>query len=410
VGTALAVIVFTILMLLNRENMVERLIAVIGPDRIHLLTRALNEASYRVSRYLYMQLVVNAMFGIPFGIALYFIGVPNALLWGLLGMLLRFIPYAGVWVAAAMPALLAFAIADGWSMVAWTIGAFLALELVLVNAAEPFLYGRSTGLAPIAIILSAIFWTWLWGPVGLLLATPLTVCVTVIGRYVPELGYLNLLLGVEPVLSPEQRFYQRLVALEQDEASELVEQHAAAHGLLATLDDVLVPTLGLLGIDRRKGALEPARERFILAALRDIVADLPAPGTKAPPGGACRIVPATDDADRIGALILARAVGGRVTDLDAEDEARTIVVSAVQPQAASHAAYAGRRLRNRFPEARIVVALWAADNDVGRIRERLARIGVDALITRVAEAEQALKGGLESADGDRRRPARQSAG
>src|SRR6185503_9579710 len=170
------------------------------------------------SRYLYMQLVVNAMFGIPFGIALYFIGVPNAMLWGLLGVLLRFIPYAGVWIAVAMPAVLAFAIADDWTMVAWTMGAFLALELVLVNAVEPYLYGRSAGLSPIAIIAAAIFWTWLWGPVGLLLATPLTVCVTVIGRYVPELGYLNVLLGVEPVLTPDQRFYQRLVALEQDEA------------------------------------------------------------------------------------------------------------------------------------------------------------------------------------------------
>jgi predicted PurR-regulated permease PerM len=411
VGTALAVIVFTILMLLNRENMVERLIALIGPGRINLMTRALNEASYRVSRYLYMQLVVNAMFGIPFGIALYFIGVPNAMLWGLLGMLLRFIPYAGVWVAAAMPAVLAFAISDSWSMVGWTIGAFLALELVLVNAVEPYLYGRSAGLAPIAIIISAIFWTWLWGPVGLLLATPLTVCVTVIGRYVPELGYLNVLLGVEPVLEPEQRFYQRLVALEQDEASEMVEKHAATHGVTAAIDDILVPALGLVGVDRRKGTLEPARERFILEAMRNIVADLAIPDAKATPAAtSCRIVPAHDDADRVGALILARALQARVTDLDAQDDARTIVVSAVPPQAASHAAYAARRLRSRNPQARIVVALWTLENDVNKIRERLQRVGVDAVITRVAEAEQALKARLESRDGDLGRPARKSAG
>ena len=125
-----------------------------------------------MSRYLF-QLVVNACFGIPFGIALYFIGIPNAMLWGLLGTLLRFIPYAGVWIAVAMPAVLAFAIFDGWSEVAWAIGVFLALELVLVNVVEPWLYGRSAGLSPIAIILAALFWTWLWGPVGLLLATPL---------------------------------------------------------------------------------------------------------------------------------------------------------------------------------------------------------------------------------------------
>ncbi|MEA3194797.1 MAG: hypothetical protein QOD26_3130 [Betaproteobacteria bacterium] len=386
-GTALAVIVFTILMLLNRENLLERVIGLVGPRRIHLMTRAMNEASYRVSSYLYMQLVVNAMFGIPFGIALYFIGVPNAMLWGLLGMLLRFIPYAGVWIAAAMPAMLAFAIGDDWSMAAWTIGTFLTLELVLVNAVEPWLYGRSAGLAPIAVIAAALFWTWLWGPIGLLLATPLTVCVTVIGRYVPELGFLNTLLGVEPVLEPDERFYQRLVALDLDEANEMAEKHAATHGLVATLDDVLVPALGLVGADRRKGALEPARERFIFDSMRRVAEDLEAPGTQtAQVGPACRIVPAHDEADRVAALMLARAVPAQVTDIDAKDDSRVIVVSAAPPQAASHAAYAARRLRSKLPDARIIVALWAAEGDLARPRERLAHLGVDAVVARVADA------------------------
>src|SRR5439155_8857207 len=146
----LAVIVFTILMLLNRETMRERVIALIGPGRIHVTTKAMAEASYRVSRYLSMQLVVNAMFGIPFGIALHFIGIPNALLFGLLGMVLRFVPYAGVWVAAAMPAILAFAISDSWTPVAWTLGVFLALETLLAWVIEPWLYGKSAGLSPIA--------------------------------------------------------------------------------------------------------------------------------------------------------------------------------------------------------------------------------------------------------------------
>ena len=386
-GTALAVIVFTILMLLNRENMRERIIGLIGPRRINLMTRAMSEASYRVSSYLYMQLVVNAMFGIPFGIALYFIGVPNAMLWGLLGMLLRFIPYAGVWVAAAMPALLAFAIGDDWSMAAWTIGTFLALELVLVNAIEPWLYGRSAGLAPIAIIASALFWTWLWGPIGLLLSTPLTVCVTVVGRYVPELGFLNTLLGVEPVLEPDERFYQRLVALDLDEANEMAEKYAAAHGLTATLDDILVPALGLVGADRRKGALEPARERFIFDAMRRVAEDLEEPGTQTTQVGTpCRIVPAHDEADRVASLILARAVPAKVTDIDAKDDSSLIVVSAAPPQAASHAAYAARRLRSKYPDARIIVALWAAEGDLARPSERLAHLGVEAVVARVADA------------------------
>ena len=412
VGTAIAVIVFTILMLLNRENLRERLIGLIGPRRIHLMTRAMSEASYRVSSYLYMQLVVNAMFGIPFGIALYFIGVPNAMLWGLLGMLLRFIPYAGVWVAAAMPALLAFAISDGWSMVAWTMGTFLALEMLLVNAIEPWLYGRSAGLAPIAVIASALFWTWLWGPVGLLLSTPLAVCVTVIGRYVPELGFLNTLLGVEPVLEPDERFYQRLVALDLDEANDLAEKHVAAHGLIATLDDVLVPALGLAGVDRRKGTLEPARERFIFDATRRIVEDLPAPdGKPAPTGQVCRIVAAHDDADRVAAQMLARVLPSRVTDLDAQDDSSTIVVSAAPPQAISHAAYAARRLRGKHPGARIVVALWAAEGDLARPSERLGHLGVDAVVARVADAIKEVQRDQTriAANGDLDRPARQSA-
>ena len=222
------------------------------------MTQAMAEASYRVSRYLGMQLVVNAMFGIPFGIALYFIGIPNALLFGLLGMVLRFIPYAGVWIAAAMPALLAFAISDGWTPVGWTLGVFFALELLLVYVIEPWLYGKSAGLSPIAIILAVVFWTWLWGPVGLLLATPLTVCVAVMGRYIPELGYLNVLLGVEPVLdaraSASTSAWSRSTT---SEATEMVEQHAAAHGPATTFDEVIIPALGLAERDRRKGALEP---------------------------------------------------------------------------------------------------------------------------------------------------------
>jgi predicted PurR-regulated permease PerM len=412
VGTTLAVIVFTILMLLNRENMRERIIGLIGPRRIHLMTRAMSEASYRVSSYLYMQLVVNAMFGIPFGVALYFIGVPNAALWGLLGMLLRFIPYAGVWVAAALPALLAFAIGDDWSMAAWTIGTFLTLELVLVNAIEPWLYGRSAGLAPIAVIASALFWTWLWGPVGLLLATPLTVCVTVIGRYVPEVGFLNTLLGVEPVLEPDERFYQRLVGLDLDEASELAEKHAAAHGLIATLDDVLVPALGLVGADRRKGRLEPARERFILESMRRVAEDLEAPKGQAARTAPCRIVAAHDEADRIAGLLLARALPARVTDIDADDDSRVIVVSAAPPQAASHAGYAARRLRGKFPQARLIVALWAANGDLAKARERLAHFGVDAVVAKVADVIKEVQKDPTRipADGDLDRPARQSAG
>jgi hypothetical protein len=383
---ALAVVVFTILMLLNRENLRERVIALIGAGRIHLTTRAMAEASARVSRYLASQLVVNMMFGIPFGIALYFIGVPNALLWGLLGTLLRFIPYAGVWVAMAMPAALAFAISDGWSMVAWTVGVFLALEMVLVNAVEPWLYGRSAGLSPIAIITAAIFWTWLWGPVGLLLATPLTVCVAVMGRHIPEFGYLNVLLGVEPVLSPEERFYQRLIAL-------------VAHGVARTFDEVIVPALSLAERDRDKGSLEPARERFVFENVRRIVEDLEHEpvGARAP---VC-LVSAHDEADHVAALMVSKVVGAtnccvmappaqpaEIAENVAQKGCKAILISAVPPHAARHAGYVARRLRRQVPGIKVFVGLWGADEELARASDRLQKLGVDQVLTRVSEAAE----------------------
>jgi predicted PurR-regulated permease PerM len=399
VGTALAVIIFTILFLLNRENMRERVIALIGPGRINLMTRAMSEASYRVSRYLYMQLVVNSMFGIPFGIALYFIGIPNAMLWGLFAIVLRFIPYAGVWIAVAMPAVLAFAISDDWSMVGWTLGVFFALELILINGVEPWLYGRSAGLSPIAIILAAIFWTWLWGPIGLLLATPLTVCVAVMGRYIPELGYLNVLLGVEPVLEPEERFYHRLVALDAEEASDIAEKHAAANGLAATFDDVLIPALSLVEIDRRKKGLEPARERYIFEHLRNMVEDLESP--EATPNAqipAVCIIPADDAADHLAALMLARLLPhtavvvappvqvSEIAETIEKQHCKVVFISAVPPHAATHAGSLARRLRKRFPDLKILVGLWTADGDIAKAKERLAQLGVDEVVPRLSDA------------------------
>ena len=402
---ALAVIVFTILMLLDRENMRERLIALAGSRRLNVTTRAMAEASARVSRYLAMLMVVNACFGIPFGIALYFIGVPNALLFGLLGMLLRFVPYVGVWVAAALPIALAFAIGEGWSMALWTIGVFLALELVLAYVVEPWLYGKSVGLTPIAIIAAVLFWTWLWGPAGLLLATPLTVCVAVIGRHIPELGYLNVLLGVEPVLSDEERFYQRLLALDDEEAAELMEKTVAAQGLAAALDKVLVPALALAARDRGRNLLEPARERFIYDQVRRMVEKLQPPASTTPiaPNSIC-IVAAHDEADRIAALMAAKvvapaqtcvigapALAAEVAHTAADRRCSTILISAVPPKAAHYAAYLARRLRRELPEARIAVGLWAGEEELGSTRERLLKLGVDQVLMRVAETPNVLR-------------------
>jgi predicted PurR-regulated permease PerM len=402
VGTALAVLVLTILMLLNRENTRERLIGLIGARRITVTTQALGEASYRVSRYLSTLLLVNACFGIPFGVALHFIGIPNAMLWGLLGTLLRFIPYVGVWIAVAGPALLAFAIFDGWTEVVWVLSTFLVLELVLVNAVEPWLYGRSAGLSAIAVIAAALFWTWLWGPVGLLLAVPLTVCIAVMGRYIPEMGWLNTLLGVEPVLAPEARFYQRLIALDDEEAMALAQEYAREHGVAALYDSVLVPALSLAESDRHAGTLDPARERFVVDTVREAVDEIAEKETaeteqQESRGAHVCIAPAHDEADELAGAMLARLLPGaqlfsskslaaEMLERVSEGPCKLVCICAVPPQAASHAAYRARRVRQRFPELKIVVALCTATG-IDRIKARLLGAGADEVVTRLADAQ-----------------------
>ena len=206
-ATSGLVIVVAIFMLLDREELRDRFIRLVGYSDLHRTTEALQDAGRRVSQYLLMQLVVNVTYGVPIGVGLWLIGVPNALLWGLLATVLRFVPYIGPFIAALLPLVLALAVAPGWSLVLWTAGLFLAMELVSNNVVEPLLYGSRTGLSPLAIIAAAIFWTWLWGPIGLVLSTPLTVCLVVLGRHVPQFEFLQVMLGNEPVLDPAERLY-----------------------------------------------------------------------------------------------------------------------------------------------------------------------------------------------------------
>jgi predicted PurR-regulated permease PerM len=406
-GSALAVIVFTILLLLNRENMRERVIALMGARHINVTTQALGEISERVSRYLLMQLLVNTCFGVPFGIALYLIGMPNAVLWGLLAIALRFIPYAGAWVAAALPALLAFAISDDWSLVAWTLGVFLALELTLVYALEPWLYGRSTGLSAIAVMAATVFWTWLWGPVGLLLATPLTVCVVVVGRYIPQLGFLNLMLGAEPPLPPAVRLYQRLLSHEFREAVALAREYREEHGQPALYEDVMIPALRLAERDRQDGVLTPASARSVAERAERLLSESgePAAETSAARSPSVCIAAARDGIDQLAAQMLARLLpppefdalalphSNPVETLQAIEAigCNTVLISALQPPAASHAESLCRRLRQRFPQMRILVGLWASDGEVAKAAVRLKAAGADEVVTTLHGAVQRVR-------------------
>ena len=269
-----AVILFTFIMLLQREDLRDRMIRLVGHGQLNVTTQVFEEAANRVSRYLRVQLIVNVSYGLPVGIALYLIGIPNAALWGVLATALRFIPYLGAWIAAALPIALAFAISDDWSLVVWTVAVFVVLELISNNVIEPWAYGASTGMSALAVIVAAIFWTWLWGAVGLLLAVPLTVCLVVVGRYIPQFSFLSIMLGDQPVLSLQDRIYQRLLARDQEEAAELAEEYVGEKGLEALYEDVLIPVLDLAERDRHSDALSEERTRFVFDSTRTLAEDL----------------------------------------------------------------------------------------------------------------------------------------
>ncbi|HEY4596563.1 MAG TPA: AI-2E family transporter, partial [Thermoanaerobaculia bacterium] len=273
-GTAGLVIIFVIFMLIQREDLRDRLLRLLGQGRLNASTQALDEAAQRVSRYLLAQSLINIGTGTAVGLGLFLIGVPNALLWGLFAAVLRFIPYVGPWVAATLPTLISLAVFPGWEKPLLTIALFVLIELVSNNVVEPLVYGSETGISTLGILVSAVFWTWLWGPVGLLMATPLTVCLVVMGRYVPQLQFLDVLLGDQPPLPLEAQIYHRLLALDAEEVEELLESGLKERTVAELYDGVLIPALSLAERDRHRGELSPEREEFIDTTVRDWIEDL----------------------------------------------------------------------------------------------------------------------------------------
>ena len=273
-GTGAVVVVFVLFMLLKREDLRDRIIHLIGKGRLNVTTQALDEAAHKVTGYLTMQVIINVCFGLPIGIGLYFIGVPNPFLWGLLAILLRFIPYIGAWVALGFPLLLSLAVTDTWAMPLEVLALFATIELVTSNVLEPWLYGAHTGLSPVAIMVATIFWTWLWGGVGLLLATPLTVCVAVLGKYIPSLSFLDALLGDEPTLTVNERYYQRLLAMDRHEAGVVAEEYQADHTAVEVYSDLFVPALAAAEREEQTGALDERHQRFIFQTTRDMIEEI----------------------------------------------------------------------------------------------------------------------------------------
>jgi predicted PurR-regulated permease PerM len=255
------ILIFVFLSLLDRTDLRDRFLRLMGGN-VHRSTESLEEAAARVSKYLLMQIAVNVSYGIPMAVGLWIIGVPGALLWGCLAAALRFVPYLGPMISAIFPIALAFAVDAGWSMVLWTIGLIVFLELISNNVVEPLLYGSSTGLSAISLIAAAMFWTALWGPVGLILSTPITVCLLVFGRNFPQLQFLDTLLGSTPVLDLPTRIYQRLIASDSEEAIELASQKIEASSLRDFYNDVCIDVLRRASEDYLRNATAAHRMRF----------------------------------------------------------------------------------------------------------------------------------------------------
>jgi predicted PurR-regulated permease PerM len=268
------VVIFVIFILLQRQDLRNRFVRLAGSDDIQRTTAALDEAAERLSRLFLTQIAFNAAFGVAIGVGLQLIGVPSAPLWGLIAMILRFVPYVGAFISAIFPLILAAAVGPGWEMLLLTAILFVVLELLAGQVLEPVIFGHSSGLSPVAIIVSASFWTWLWGPVGLVLATPLTICLVVVGRHVDRLQFLDIMLGDQPALTPSQLIYQRLLAGDPIEAAEQAREYLKTAPLENYYDSILTGGLGLAAADNRLGHLDAERLDRITATVRELVGDL----------------------------------------------------------------------------------------------------------------------------------------
>ena len=409
------VLVLVIFMLLEQHELRDRLIRLIGPRRVTVTTRALDETEARISRYLLMQSIVNGSLGLTFGIVLFLLGVPYAALWGFLLAALRFIPYVGAFVAMLLPTALALAVFPGWTRPLVTFGTFVALECIANIMLEPWLYGQSAGISQVALLVAVLFWTWLWGPVGLLLATPLTVCLIVLSKHLPALGFLIVLMGDEPVLEPRARYYQRLLARDQDGAAKVVEEYLKDNAPETVYDEVLLPALYYANLDAQRDQIDAADSEFVVEATWDILEELTqnerVVEQVAQPDAAKEdlrpllvLCPARDRADEVALGMLEDLVPtahyrvenvgvplltSEVTQLVAERQPAVLCIGSVGPGGVSHIRHLCKRLRARCPDLKLVAGHWALDEDSDERRE-LTEAGADRVALSMLESQRHL--------------------
>jgi predicted PurR-regulated permease PerM/methylmalonyl-CoA mutase cobalamin-binding subunit len=400
-GTAALVLLLVIFMLLKRDDLRGRLIRLIGQGRISTTTRAMEDAGRRVSRYLSTQFLVNTCYGICVAVGLQLIGVPNAALWGLLSGVLRFVPYVGPWAGALLPVLLSFAISTSWFTPLITIGLFVVLEAIVSNFVEPWLYGANTGVSPIALIISAVFWTWLWGPVGLVLSTPLTVCLAVMGRHVPRLEFLGILLSEDQALAPHEEFYHRLLSFSMDSAEDFATKYVETESLTALYDNVLIPAIGAVEIDAHGGSITAEQRTSALQRVHEIIDDFSGSEAlsndaqvqkielgKAASASGSRVVclPASAYCDELAGEMLAQLLRNQgfhaenvparlkheeLIDRAVELQPECICISVVPPTSIAQARHLASASRDRLKHVTILVGVWSVRFDAEKLRKRL---------------------------------------
>lgn len=415
-ATAGLVTILVVFMLIKREDLRNRIIRLVGHGRLTGTTKALDDAAQRVSRFLFMQFSINLCFGTALSLGLYLVGVPYAFLWGALAGGLRFVPYVGTSIAGFLILTFSVAAFDGWSQPLMVLALFLVLEVVAAHVVEPLLFGHSTGISPIALLIAAAFWTWLWGPIGLLLSTPLTVCLVVLGKNVSHVEFFDVLLGDEPALETNVRYYQRLLAKDQDEAIDLVEQHLGAHPREEIYDQVLLPALVQAKRDRERGALTPEDEQFVFQGMREVLDEVVAPpketsAAAAETPGAVQAdestvlvfgCPSGDEADELALHMLRQllAPGFRMEvistkTLSAEVIARVerehpalVCIAALPPSGLAQARYLCKRLRTQLPELKILVGRWGQIENTEKIEDRLRAAGANHVSTSLLETRK----------------------
>jgi predicted PurR-regulated permease PerM len=382
---ALAIVfIVSTFILAQRDDLRDRMIRLFGANDLHRTTIAMDETARRLSRYFLAQLGINISFGAVIGTVLYLFGLPSPLLWGILAMLLRFLPYIGSPLASVLPILVAAATSPGWALALWTAALFGGLEAVTGQVVEPLVYGRSTGLSPFAVVVAATFWTWLWGPIGLILSTPLTLCFMVLGRHVDRLEFLDILLGDRPALQPDESFYQRMLAGDPDEAREQAEMLLKDATLTKYYDEVAVPGLRRAALDAGRGALFGEQLHRVVESAYELIEELVEEAEpEAPEGGWASnrglvlCVAGRGPMDEAAARMLAQLLGergmparvvpshavsrGALASFQAPDAAMLCLCYLDLAGGVSHVRYLLRRLRRTLPGLPILVGLWTTD-------------------------------------------------